>query len=427
MPVGAVGELMAEGPIVAREYMVDADKPHAAFPVDVPWRSKVSPSHARFCRTGDLVKYAPDGPILNICRRDGQLKRFIAPSVTALCVEVIVPHGEAPGKKATLVTFIALGEDFQADDDDASNILPSAANRECLISKLGDVERRLSEVLPQHMVPHAFFPLRSLPLTVSGKIDRRELREIAANIPLTQYSGLSLQVTMKRKALTPAEKTLQSLWNQVLSANASNIGSDDNLLDIGGDSLKAMRLSAAAQRAGFNLPVAAIFQTLSLSEMAKRLEAAANAPSHRNHANCGSYQPFSCLAMENEDVDVGEEHVARQISFDPLEIEDAAWASDMQTKMMEASKLPERFAVYYVILDFDRNTGVDTRRLRKACRKVVKHYPALRTLFVYRKGRMLQTVLRSPYVEFDERTFGLGNSIEDETDAYVAQDRLRET
>ncbi|KAH7045310.1 hypothetical protein B0J12DRAFT_730013 [Macrophomina phaseolina] len=126
VPVGAVGELVVEGPAVAREYMQDTDKTRGAFPAAFPWRPAFSGTPARFCRTGDLVKYGADGDTLDVGRRDGQIKlrgqrielgemEYLPSSVPALSVEIVVPRGEKPDK-ATLAAFVALGDDYEGDD-----------------------------------------------------------------------------------------------------------------------------------------------------------------------------------------------------------------------------------------------------------------------------------------------------------------------
>ncbi|EKG19797.1 AMP-dependent synthetase/ligase, partial [Macrophomina phaseolina MS6] len=126
VPVGAVGELVVEGPAVAREYMQDTDKTRGAFPAAFPWRPAFSGTPARFCWTGDLVKYGADGDTLDVGRRDGQIKlrgqrielgemEYLPSSVPALSVEILVPRGEKPDK-AALAAFVALGDDYEGDD-----------------------------------------------------------------------------------------------------------------------------------------------------------------------------------------------------------------------------------------------------------------------------------------------------------------------
>ncbi|GME24082.1 similar to nonribosomal peptide synthetase [Neofusicoccum parvum] len=426
VPVGAVGELVTEGPVVAREYMQDPDKTRAAFPTNFVWRSLYPGAPERFYKTGDLVKYTPEGAILYVGRRDGQiklrgqrielgeieyhLKRAVASSVSSLSVEIVVPQGEKPDK-AALAAFIALGDEYEGEEDVA---VPSMSNRKTLIAKIGeDVEKRLAEVLPSHMVPHIFFPLRQLPLTVSGKVNRRVLREIGSRVPAAQFAEFSLRASAKRPPATPLEKTLQSLWSQVLSITPSEISADDAFFDVGGDSLSAMRLSAAAREAGLSLRVADIFAEPILSEMAEKC---CQTEETRN-----TYRSFSNLQDVGDLDSFLRGNVVPQVKVRLPEIEDAAWATHLQTQMVAASQLQQRYTVYYVTLDFDDD--INTEMLKDACRKVVAHHAILRTVFVYIKQRLLQVVIRSPTIEIEEKE--VDTSIEEACTAYVEEDKQR--
>ncbi|MDC8975916.1 AMP-binding enzyme, partial [Mycobacterium marinum] len=94
---------------------------------------------------------------------------------------------------------------------------------------------RLSEVLPAYMVPAAFMVIDELPLTVNGKLDRRAL-------PAPDYTT-SAQAYVAPQG--PVEETLASLYAQILGGS-DRVSAADSFFDLGGDSLSAMRLIAAA-------------------------------------------------------------------------------------------------------------------------------------------------------------------------------------
>ncbi|MDC8985715.1 AMP-binding enzyme, partial [Mycobacterium marinum] len=94
---------------------------------------------------------------------------------------------------------------------------------------------RLSEVLPAYMVPAAFVLIDELPLTVNGKLDRRAL-------PAPDYTTTSAQAYVAPQG--PVEETLASLYTQILGVD--RVSAADSFFDLGGDSLSAMRLIAAA-------------------------------------------------------------------------------------------------------------------------------------------------------------------------------------
>jgi hypothetical protein len=266
-------------------------------------------------------------------------------------------------------------------------------------------------VLPSHMVPRIFFPLRNLPLTVSGKVNRRVLREMGARVPAAQFAEFSPRATAKREPSTPTEKVLQTLWSQVLSLTPSDISVNDTFFDLGGDSLSAMRLSVVARDAGLSLRVADVFAGRTLSEMADKYCQA--------HESRSIYKPFSNL-QDTDDLDaLIREHIAPRVNVHPSEIEDVATATDLQTQMVVASQLKERYTIYYLTLDLEGE--LDAVRLKDACMKVVAHYPILRTVFVYYKARLLQAVIRSPHIEFEE--YSVYADIEGASADYISRDK----
>jgi non-ribosomal peptide synthetase component F len=73
-PLGSIGELLVEGPILARGYLDDLEKTAAAFIEDPPWLLRggggYPDRHGRLYKTGDLVRYDPDGNLVYIGRKD---------------------------------------------------------------------------------------------------------------------------------------------------------------------------------------------------------------------------------------------------------------------------------------------------------------------------------------------------------------------
>ncbi|WP_261880693.1 condensation domain-containing protein, partial [Mycobacterium marinum] len=121
---------------------------------------------------------------------------------------------------------------------------------------------RLSEVLPAYMVPAAFVVIDELPLTVNGKLDRRAL-------PAPDYTT-SAQAYVAPQG--PVEEVLASLYAQVLGVG--RVSAADSFFDLGGDSLSAMRLIAAANTTlHTGLRVADVFEAPTITGLAHRVGA----------------------------------------------------------------------------------------------------------------------------------------------------------
>ncbi|PHH81503.1 hypothetical protein CDD83_3559 [Cordyceps sp. RAO-2017] len=188
-PIGAVGELWVEGPLVGQGYLNDAEKTAKAFVQDPAWLVRGAPGRpgrsGRAYRTGDLVRYREDGSLLFVGRKDtqvkirgqrielGEVEHHVLQAVRAaegvdtagaqVTAETIQPSG---ANSAILISFITLDS---ADD---------AAHEAAVRTATQGLADRLALALPVFMVPSAFIPLRRIPMMTTGKTDRRQLRAI---------------------------------------------------------------------------------------------------------------------------------------------------------------------------------------------------------------------------------------------------------
>ncbi|CAE7034460.1 Non-ribosomal peptide synthetase [Pyrenophora teres f. teres] len=290
-PLGSVGELLVEGPILARGYLNDAEKTAAAFIEDPAWLMDgcqgYAGRHGRLYKTGDLVQYNDDGNLVCLGRKDSQVKlrgqrielgeiehhlRECLPEATQMAVEVILPSEES--KHATLAAFVRLEQDYCHIP--AVGIL-AGGNWKAQAVTLSDIVDALAERLPMHMIPTIFITLEVFPMTTSGKTDRKVLREIGASFTPQQLANVrTSRQGQKRQPTTPAERAMQQLWAGVLAIAPDSIGLDDSFFRLGGDSIAAMKLVGEARRADIQLTVADLFRNPRLDQ----LTAAATASTH---------------------------------------------------------------------------------------------------------------------------------------------------
>ncbi|KAI0173154.1 peptide synthetase [Hypoxylon sp. FL1284] len=325
MPVGAVGELLVEGPIVGPGYLNDPEKTSASFVSDPKWLLTGSPKRegrkGRLYKTGDLVRYDTDGTIIFVGRGDQQVKlrgqrielaeieynmRDKLPPGTRVAAEVIRPGG--PAGEPTLVAFLAERAGLVPD---AESLLGSLSPQ--VLDSLAGMNKSLSEHLPIYMVPAAYIPLQTMPLLVSAKTDRKRLRELGHSLSRKDIAGFAAATVPRKEPSTAMEKKLAQIWNEVLGQDVE-IGAHDNFFNLGGDSLRAMKLVAQARAHDVSLTVADIFANPVLSDMALIARPGAS------DINV-NIPPFSLLG------DVWSEDAARQdcatlCDLDPSKIED---------------------------------------------------------------------------------------------------------
>ncbi|EFQ87557.1 hypothetical protein PTT_16905 [Pyrenophora teres f. teres 0-1] len=261
-PLGSIGELLVEGPILARGYLNDVEKTETAFINDPAWLLEGHGDHAgrrgRLYKTGDLVRYNSDGNLVYLGRKDSQIKvrgqrielgevehhvRECLPEAKQLAVEVVLPLGQKD--HAMLAAFI------QLDDDNRNTLLVDrGTNSDSMVRVvfMGEVEDELAERLPGHMVPTVLFALTQFPVTTSGKTDRKRLREIGASFTAQQLAEMrTSRQGHKRQPSTEVERIMQRLWGRVLGIEPDSIGLDDSFFRLGGDSITAMQISSSAR------------------------------------------------------------------------------------------------------------------------------------------------------------------------------------
>ncbi|BCJ33896.1 hypothetical protein Athai_13990 [Actinocatenispora thailandica] len=243
VPVGVAGELYVAGAALARGYWARPALTAGRF-VACPWGDG-----ERMYRTGDVVRWRPDGELEYLGRADDQVKirgfRIELGEIEAALAAspgvadaVAVARADRPGDER-LVGYVTAAAGHTPD--------PVALRRE------------LGATLPTYLVPSLVVLLDRLPLTHNGKVDRRAL-------PAPDLSGLAGRSAPRR----PAEAVLCGLVAETLGLPA--VGVDDNFFDLGGHSLLATRLiSRVREVLGAEVPLRAVFATPTPAGLARHV------------------------------------------------------------------------------------------------------------------------------------------------------------
>ena len=251
LPLGAAGELCIGGAGLARGYLKRPEKTAEQF---VP-----SPFHSgeRLYRTGDLVRYLPDGEIDYLGRIDNQVKirgfRIELGEIETLLLQqdmvedgVVTAREDQPGQKRLVAYLLPkAGVEFSVD---------------ALRSHLG-------EKLPSYMVPSAFVVLDKLPMTPSGKVDRKNLPAPTMTVA-TESNGLAVD-------LTETEQQLAQIWESLLGLEG--IQPETHFFEVGGDSLTALRMLVQLEKQlEVSFTIADLFQAPTLGALAKAIDGGAD-------------------------------------------------------------------------------------------------------------------------------------------------------
>ncbi|WP_018350842.1 non-ribosomal peptide synthetase [Longispora albida] len=233
VPVGVPGEIHVGGPGVARGYL---NRPQLTAERFVP-----AADGERWYRSGDLARRNPDGSLEFLGRIDDQVKirgyRIELGEISAaLTAQPGIRDAVVIVRDESLVAYV-IGE----------------------ISDVTELRTALGETLPAYMIPAAFVPIESIPLTATGKLDKLALPDAG-------------DLMAHREIVAPrtdTEARMAAVWAGVLGLE--QVGVTDGFFDIGGDSLRAVSLAGAMRSAGLEAGVREIFVHQTIEKLAAAL------------------------------------------------------------------------------------------------------------------------------------------------------------
>jgi len=259
-PIGVPGELHLGGVGVARGYLNRPDLTAERFLTvdlglwisDLETQSETRNPKSKIYKTGDRVRWLPSGELEFLGRLDFQIKvrgfRVEPGEIEnalrqhpAIVDAVVVAHQQR------LIAYVVPAPDIPAP-------LPA-----------GELRDHLRQRLPDYMIPAAFVTLASLPLTPSGKVNRRALPAPKDDdmLPTAAYVA----------PRTPTETQLAEIWAGLL--NVPRVGALDNYFDLGGHSLLATQLLARVQQTfAVALPLRVVFEQPTLAGLAEQIDRA---------------------------------------------------------------------------------------------------------------------------------------------------------
>ena len=256
VPVGVIGELYIGGVGLARGYWQRPELTAEKF-VPHPFSGRAG---ARLYRTGDLARYLADGRVEFLGRRDQQVKlrgyRIELGEIEAVLrsqrgvQDAVVVMQTGVGGEKRLVGYVVRAEEAKA-----------VSMREWRRRQRAE-RKRLSEQLPEYMIPAVIVELRELPLTANGKVDRRALPEPDGARPewVTRYQAPRNEV----------EAELCRIWAAVLGLE--RVGIHDNFFELGGDSILSIQIVARANQKGLRLAPRQLFEQRTIAALATAVD-----------------------------------------------------------------------------------------------------------------------------------------------------------
>ncbi|MFO0760430.1 MAG: non-ribosomal peptide synthase/polyketide synthase [Byssovorax sp.] len=360
-PIGVRGELYIGGDGVARGYLNRPELTAERF-IQSPFDPK-----DRLYRTGDIVRWLPEGALEFVGRVDHQVKirgyRIELGEIEAVLARhpevresIVIPWEYGPGDKR-LVAYLVPNE------------LPGPSS--------DDLKSFLEGELPDYMVPTAFVTLEAFPLNENGKINRKALPDPES----VNTEGEGTYVAPRG----PVEEVLAGIFADVLKLPIERVGARDGFFELGGHSLMATQVIARIRDTfHVDLHVRTIFDEATLADLAMRVDEAMRA-----------------------------EHGIELPPLYPMERPEEIPLSFAQERLWFLDQLDPGNAAYHIPLAIRLEGPLDIGALDRALKEVVYRHEALRTTFtqvgdrpvavIHEQSEITLSVARFPEASRDAR------------------------
>jgi len=342
VPIGVPGELYIGGAGLARGYLNRPELTAEKF-VANPFSDDAG---SRLYRTGDECRWRADGNLEFLGRLDDQVK------LRGFRIELGEIEAALNEQSAVARCVVTLREDRPGDKRLVAYCVPAS---DCELN-FSDLRIHLQQRLPDYMVPAALVRLESLPLTPSGKINRRALPAPDDSRPELETGYLA-----PRNLL---EEQLASIWCDVL--NIERVGMHDNFFALGGHSLLVVRVAARASAAfGVELAVRRLFESPTIAQLAVEISVL------RSGDTLSLNRPLKRMDRE---------------------LRDRLPMSFAQQRLWFLEQMERELTAYNMSYAWRLSGSLNTEALRRALEAIVRRHEPLRTTFVMQDGEPVQVV-----------------------------------
>lgn len=332
-PEYAVGEICVYGKGVAKEYLGAPKLTDEKF-IQNPFGKT-----GKLYRSGDLGRLLPNGDIEYIGRKDFQVK------IRGYRIEL----GEiekALNELSAIQEAVVLDKKLNGYDSLWAYVVTTDDSLD-----ISDLRKNLGKQLPNYMVPGYFVEIEAIPLTVNGKVNRKDLLALEAT-----ESNRSREVD---EPLNEKEYVLTGVWKELLQQE--NICREDNFFELGGDSIKAIQVVSQLRKYGLNLDIKNVLKFPILSEQ-------------------------SMYMTEQNGDSVSQQPAVGEVGLLPIQEEFLRLNHEAPNQFNQALMLKT-------------NIKIKQENLQQVMDEIVQHHDSLRFRYVSKKGNVTQR-----YEPHDETT-----------------------
>ncbi len=380
VPIGVPGELYIGGAGVVRGYFKRPELTAERFIPDL-FNQKTG---ERLYKTGDVVRYLPDGNIEHLGRTDHQVK------IRGLRIEL----GEI---EATLLQHVHIREAVVVARSEGTlgnlRLVAYVVGNEAELS-IDGLRSHLKEYLVDYMIPSAIVLLEQLPLNANGKVDRKALPE-----PDMDAQCADRYVAPR----TETEEKIAAIWADVLKLD--KVGIHDNFFQLGGHSLLAMTLIERIRRQGFHADVRSLFITQTLTEFVATLDqnCAVKVPDNQIPSECQRITPdmLPLVSLQQAEID----SIIQRVPGGTRNVQDIYSLTPFQEGILFHHLISPDGDPYLLssLLRFETRDYLD--RFLSALQSVINRHDILRTAVMWEELSVpVQVVLREVALPIAEIT-----------------------
>jgi amino acid adenylation domain-containing protein len=327
----------------------------------------------RIYRTGDKGRWGERGKLEMLGRDDGQVK------VRGYRIEL----GEIEAKLEEEESIRQAVVVVKGEEELERRIVAYVVEEEGREVEITEVRRRLRERLPEYMAPNAYVVMKEMPLSKSGKVDRRRLQEM-------EEAGRK-QVGMYERARSPIEEILVGIWREVLEID--RVGIHDNFFDLGGHSLLATRVNSWIRDAfQVELYVGTLFDQPTIARLARTIE--------------------DTIRFENG---------LEPPPFEIIERGQPVLLSFSQLRLWLLNQLEPYSAIHNLPLGLRLTGNLNLDALKRSLIEIINRHEVLRTTFSVVDGSPVQVI--HPSASLNLEFFDLSAFGEEEQEVEVARHR----
>jgi amino acid adenylation domain-containing protein len=320
-------------------------------------------------KTGDLGRWLPEGSIEFLGRKDHQVK------IRGFRIELGEIEKQLLKHQGINEAVVIDREDFAGNKYLCAYIVPGSANT----GDENQLREFLSMSLPHYMIPSSFVFLERIPLTGSGKIDRKAL-------PEPEMTGMTEYMPPRNEV----ETKLVEIWSGVLGRE---VGINNNFFHVGGDSIKAILIASRLKKHGLNLKITDLFLHPVIDELAKFVKTIQPGIDRTTEVGCRELSPGKLARLTD--------YIRDNIPGNPA-MEAVYPLTPMQKTMLYHSLSGKNKEVFFIQYLFHWHGAIENSILESSLDKLVQRHDIFRTIFIYEDlDEPLQIVLKHRKMEFN--------------------------